>query len=80
MQHFQPFDPVHKRTEATIKAADGTVFKVSKGAPQVILDLAGSAGDAKAAVTKAVDDFAALVGHDQAVGTLRARRASITSR
>jgi len=59
VQHFQPFDPVHKRTEATIKAADGTVFKVSKGAPQVILDLAGSAGDAKAAVTKAVDDFAA---------------------
>jgi H+-transporting ATPase len=22
--HFQPFDPVHKRTEATVKAADGT--------------------------------------------------------
>ncbi|HEY0205919.1 MAG TPA: plasma-membrane proton-efflux P-type ATPase [Acetobacteraceae bacterium] len=59
VQHFQPFDPVHKRTEATVKAADGTVFKVSKGAPQVILDLAGCTGDAKAAVTKAVDDFAA---------------------
>ena len=59
MQHFQPFDPVHKRTEATLQAADGSVFKVSKGAPQVILDLVGSAGDAKAAVTKAVDDFAA---------------------
>ena len=59
VQHFQPFDPVHKRTEATVKAADGTVSKVSKGAPQVILDLVGSAGDAKAAVTKAVDDFAA---------------------
>jgi len=59
VQHFQPFDPVHKRTEATIKAADGKVFKVSKGAPQVILDLAKSGGDAKAAVTKAVDDFAA---------------------
>jgi H+-transporting ATPase len=59
VQHFQPFDPVHKRTEATVKAADGTVSKVSKGAPQVILELVGSTGDAKAAVTKAVDDFAA---------------------
>ena len=29
--HFQPFDPVHKRTEATVKAADGKQFKVAKG-------------------------------------------------
>ena len=35
--HFQPFDPVHKRTEATVKGADGKQFKVAKGAPQVIL-------------------------------------------
>jgi H+-transporting ATPase len=59
VQHFQPFDPVHKRTEATVKAADGKVSKVSKGAPQVMLELVGSTGGAKAAVTKAVDDFAA---------------------
>jgi H+-transporting ATPase len=59
VQHFQPFDPVHKRTEATVKGADGAVFKVSKGAPQVMLELAGCAGADKAAVTKAVDDFAA---------------------
>ena len=39
--HFQPFDPVHKRTEATVKAADGSTFKVTKGAPQVILALVG---------------------------------------
>src|SRR5674476_73089 len=25
--HFQPFDPVHKRTEATVTDADGTTFK-----------------------------------------------------
>src|ERR1700683_2737170 len=31
--HFQPFDPVGKRTEATVKAPDGTAFKVTKGAP-----------------------------------------------
>jgi H+-transporting ATPase len=35
--HFQPFDPVHKRTEATVKGTDGKEFKVTKGAPQVIL-------------------------------------------
>lgn len=32
--HFAPFDPVHKRTEATVTAADGTTFRVTKGAPQ----------------------------------------------
>ena len=32
--HFQPFDPVHKRTEATVKAKDGKTFKVTKGAPR----------------------------------------------
>ena len=37
--HFMPFDPVHKRTEATVKGADGKTFKVTKGAPQVILKL-----------------------------------------
>jgi H+-transporting ATPase len=57
--HFQPFDPVHKRTEATIKAADGAAFKVTKGAPQIILELSTNTASAKAAVTKAVDDFAA---------------------
>src|SRR5208282_985687 len=34
--HFQPFDPVHKRTEATVKGVDGKQFYVAKGAPQVI--------------------------------------------
>ena len=56
--HFMPFDPAHKRTEATIKEADGTSFKVTKGAPQVILELA-SAPAVKGAVDKAVNDFAA---------------------
>ena len=57
--HFQPFDPVHKRTEATVKGADGKTFKVTKGAPQVILALSANAAAVKAAVDKAVDDFAA---------------------
>jgi H+-transporting ATPase len=57
--HFQPFDPVHKRTEATVKGADGKTFKVSKGARQVILALSANAAAVKGAVDKAVDDFAA---------------------
>jgi len=57
--HFQPFDPVHKRTEATIRGADGKTFKVTKGAPQVILALAANAGQAGPAVEQAVDAFAA---------------------
>jgi H+-transporting ATPase len=57
--HFQPFDPVHKRTEATVKGADSKEFKVTKGAPQVILDLAVNAAQVKPAVNKAVNEFAA---------------------
>ena len=57
--HFQPFDPVHKRTEATVKDKDGKQFKVTKGAPQVILALSANAEQVKTAVVKAVDEFAA---------------------
>jgi H+-transporting ATPase len=57
--HFQPFDPVHKRTEATVKGKDGKEFKVSKGAPQVILELTDKDGKVKSDVDKAVNEFAA---------------------
>lgn len=57
--HFQPFDPVHKRTEASVKTADGKEFKVTKGAPQVILELSSNAGEVISAVDKAVNEFAA---------------------
>jgi H+-transporting ATPase len=56
--HFQPFDPVHKRTEADVKATDGKPFKVTKGAPQVILALAANHDAVQAGVDKAVNDFA----------------------
>ncbi len=56
--HFQPFDPVHKRTEATVKDKDGKQFKVTKGAPQVILALSANAEQVKTIVEKAVDEFA----------------------
>ncbi len=57
--HFLPFDPVHKRTEATVKGADGKEFKVTKGAPQVIMAMSANAGQVKPAVDKAVNEFAA---------------------
>ncbi|MEO6816414.1 MAG: plasma-membrane proton-efflux P-type ATPase [Edaphobacter sp.] len=56
--HFQPFDPVHKRTEATVKGGDGKQFFVAKGAPQVILAMSKNVGDVKSAVEKTVNEFA----------------------
>ncbi|PND55673.1 plasma-membrane proton-efflux P-type ATPase [Mycobacterium sp. ENV421] len=56
--HFAPFDPVHKRTEAAVTTADGTTFRVTKGAPQVILALVGNAAQITPAADKAVNDFA----------------------
>lgn len=41
---FVPFDPVHKRTEATVEQ-DGRRFRVTKGAPQVVMELCHLAGD-----------------------------------
>jgi len=57
--HFLPFDAVKKRTEAAVNGPDGKEFKVSKGAPQVIMALSSNAAEVKSAVDKAVDDFAA---------------------
>jgi H+-transporting ATPase len=56
--HFQPFDPVHKRTEATVQGPDGQAFRVTKGAPQVILSLAANAGEVQADAEQAVNEFA----------------------
>jgi H+-transporting ATPase len=57
--HFQPYDPVSKRTEASVKSPAGETFNVSKGAPQVILALAANAEGTRAQVEKAVQGFAA---------------------
>jgi H+-transporting ATPase len=56
--HFQPFDPVHKRTEASITSRDGKKFKVTKGAPQVILALDPDANKISHQVDAAVNEFA----------------------
>jgi H+-transporting ATPase len=57
--HFSPFDPVHKRTEAVVQGPDGNTFKVTKGAPQVILDLAQNKEQVQPMVEDAIDRFAA---------------------
>jgi len=57
--HFQPFDSVHKRTEALVTDTDGKQFKVTKGAPQVILALCANAEKEKPVVEKAINAFAA---------------------
>ena len=56
--HFQPFDPVHKRTEATMKDSGGNTFKVSKGAPQVISELAANNADIQEKLEKTINAFA----------------------
>ncbi len=55
--NFKPFDPVSKRTEATVQAPDGSTFKVSKGAPQIILKLVGDSAPT-AEIEGAVNEFA----------------------
>jgi len=55
---FVPFDPVGKRTEATVKTAQGKTVKFTKGAPQVILGLAHLNKSTKAEADQAVNDFA----------------------
>ncbi len=55
---FKPFDPVGKRTEATIRDRSSASFKVTKGAPQVILDLSGVDSATRARADRAIDDLA----------------------
>jgi H+-transporting ATPase len=56
--NFVPFDPVSKRTEASVKDSKGLEFKVSKGAPQVIFQMCGLDADTEKRASKAVEDFA----------------------
>jgi H+-transporting ATPase len=56
--HYLPFDPVHKRTEATIETGKGTTFRVSKGAAQVILSLVSDDKKISKEVNTAVEQFA----------------------
>ena len=55
---FKPFDPISKRTEALVEGPKGESFKVSKGAPQVILALLQKSEDVQDKVTKSIARFA----------------------
>ena len=55
---FVPFDPVLKRTEATLTAPDGSTVRVSKGAPQAILALVGGGGDLAAGLDSRISEIA----------------------
>ena len=55
---FRPFDPVRKRSEATV-SRDGLSFQVVKGAPQVILELAKPGAALAARARTAIESFAA---------------------
>ena len=56
---FVPFDPVSKRTEAYVRAADGNTFRVTKGAPQVVMQLSGLAGEQAERANHLIDELAA---------------------
>ena len=58
LMHFMPFDPVQKRTEADIKTGQDQLFKVSKGAPQVVLDLCNPDTHTRERAEQTVNEFA----------------------
>jgi H+-transporting ATPase len=57
-EKFVPFDPVSKRTEARVKGPDGRSFRVTKGAPQVVLEFCRPPGDLAQKVNAKVEEFA----------------------
>lgn len=58
IEKFIPFDPVIKRTEATVVSGQEQ-FKVAKGAPQVILGLSVNREQLESQVNQRVDELAA---------------------
>ena len=58
VEDFKPFDPVSKRTEASVHDDKDRSFKVSKGAPQVILSLLEDRERIRQEVETQVDTFA----------------------
>ena len=59
VRRFMPFDPVHKRTQAEVTDPDGRPIRVTKGAPQVILELCHLEPRAAAQVQAKVEELGA---------------------
>jgi len=58
LNEFQPFDPVSKRSQATVAESDGRIFEVTKGAPQVILGLCDIDESRRKEIDQAIQAFA----------------------
>lgn len=56
--HFFPFNPVDKRTAITYIDSDGSWHRVSKGAPEQIIELCNLGEDAKKKAHTIIDKFA----------------------
>jgi H+-transporting ATPase len=56
---FIPFDPKIKRTEATLRGPDGFQFKVTKGAPNIVLELCKNRDEIRDQVTHIINDLGA---------------------
>ncbi len=68
-ESFMPFDPIQKRTESLIKDKEGAIYKVSKGAPQVVLGLCHPTTEMRQRAELVVNEFA-LKGY-RALGVAR---------
>jgi H+-transporting ATPase len=75
---FVPFDPVSKRTAATVTDSRGLSEVVTKGAPQVIVDLAKPPADDVQRAKKTVDELAAK--GSRALGVARSQDAAARAR
>ncbi|KAK2419855.1 plasma membrane ATPase [Trifolium repens] len=56
--HFLPFNPTDKRTALTYIDSDGNMHRVSKGAPEQILNLAHNKSEIERRVHAVIDKFA----------------------
>ena len=70
-QSFTPFDPIRKRTEATIESA-GQQFIAIKGAPQVLLEMSELSDDDMQMLNQSVDTLAGKGFRTLAVGRKQA--------
>jgi H+-transporting ATPase len=54
---YKPFDPRVKRTEAVLVGPDGVQFKVTKGAPNIVLQLCANSNEIRARVEGIITDL-----------------------
>ncbi len=76
LTRFVAFDPVTKRTQASLTDASGKSIMVAKGAPQSIVDLAQAPADVAQKVKEAVDQLAST--GSRALGVARSEDGGTT--